>query len=83
MSPSFGVAAIVVGSAAGVAVFAAWERLSLPVALVAMAAAASVVGAGTLIVQDRVTALEWVVTLAVVGLIVPLKAWLLRTRRDP
>ena len=81
MSDTLGVTAIVGGSGlALVVVFALWRRLEPISAFGAMTLAGLLVGTGALAVQDRVTALEWGVTLIALGVLTPMHAWLLFRR---
>ena len=79
---TLGVVLLVVGGLAGVALCAAWRLLPLRAALALMAIAASVLGAGELLIQDDVTPAEWFVTIVVFATIGPLQAFLVLTDRS-
>ena len=76
-----GVALIAVSSLVAMGLVVWWRRMPLAVALSAMAVAAAGLGAGALLVQEDVSAAEWIVTLAVFATIVPLEAHLTRSDR--
>jgi hypothetical protein len=77
---TLGVIFLVVG---GLALCAAWRLLPLRAALALMAIAASLLGAGELLIQDDVTPAEWLLTIAVFATIGPLQAYLVLTDRSP
>jgi len=73
MNAGAGVALIVAGSVLGLfTLFVLWRRLSLPVAFALLAASGAAIGAGALLVQDRVGPGDWALTLFVLGVLTPL-----------
>jgi len=73
MNAGAGVALIVAGSVLGLfTLFVLWRRLSLPVAFALLAASGAAIGAGGLLVQDRVGPGDWAFTLFVLGVLTPL-----------
>jgi hypothetical protein len=73
-----GVVLIFAGSALGVVTsFALWRRLPASVVVVLAAASGATVGTGALMVQTDATAVDWAVTLAVLGVISPVHSRLL------
>lgn len=76
-----GIALIVVGSLTGALVqLAMWRRLATAPALALLGLSGAAVGAGALLVQDRAGPGSWVVTLVVLGGLVPIHARLVRGR---
>ena len=78
---TLGIVLISVGGLAAVALCAAWRYLPLGAAIVLMAVSAAALGAGELLVQDGVSAGEWVVTIAVFATAAPLEAHLVLSER--
>jgi len=75
VSDAAGVIEIIGGTAlALVTVFALWRRVPGAIALAAVTVGGLLVAAGALVVQDGVTAAEWVVTLVVLGVLTPVHA---------
>ena len=74
MNPALGVSAIALGAVMAISTILLWGRLSPPVALGAIAVASMLVGTGGLLVQDGVSASEWVLTLVVFAAFGPIEA---------
>jgi hypothetical protein len=73
----WGIALIVGGALLSLLVaFGLWRVVAAPVAFVSAVACGGIVGAGALLVQDGVSGAEWAVTLAALGSLAPLHAWL-------
>jgi hypothetical protein len=79
-----GVGCIAGGSALALVVaIGLWGRWPPLLSLGALAALGAVVGAGALLVQDRVSTAEWTLTTVVLGTLTPLHARLVLGRPRP
>jgi hypothetical protein len=75
MNSGVGLALIVAGAFLSLlTVFGLWRKLPWAAALVLLAAAGAIVGAGALLVQDDPGTADWALTLLVLGALTPLHA---------
>ena len=81
MNVPAGIALIVGGGVVGLlGAFVLWPRADHRVAASVVAASGVAVGAGALLIQERVGSAEWIVTLVVLGALAPLHATLVLGR---
>jgi hypothetical protein len=73
MNAGLGIALIAVGILLGLLTqFGLWRRLPGPAAILLLAVAGVVLGAGVLLVQEAAGAGDWAITLLVLGALTPL-----------